>query len=177
HRTSPTNVGLSLLATIAAHDCGWIGSAEMADRLETAISETASLERFRGHLYNWYATQTRAPLEPRYVSTVHSGDLVAPLLVVKQACLEIADSTTSPEVVLGGIRDALRLARDSGEAIRGASPLARSRRDVRTMLRDFESRLIPLVPGETLAARLAELAGLADALEESLAPATGPPDE
>ncbi|HEX4440105.1 MAG TPA: glucoamylase family protein [Thermoanaerobaculia bacterium] len=165
HRTSPTNVGLALLSTVAAHDCGWIGAHEMADRLEATISSAASLERFRGHLFNWYATETLVPLEPRYVSTVDSGNLVANLLVVKQACLETPMSP--PDVVLGGIRDALRLFQDSVEAEGSSPPQARSRRDVRAAIREIETRLGPLDPEERLEARLKELAKLADGLERA----------
>ena len=86
-RTSPTNIGLCLLSTVAAHDFGWIGTVEMAERLEAALAAIGRLERFRGHLYNWYDTTDLAPLEPRYVSTVDSGNLAAHLLVLKQACL------------------------------------------------------------------------------------------
>ena len=41
------------------------------------------LERHRGHFYNWYDTRTLAPLMPRYVSTVDSGNLSAHLLTLR----------------------------------------------------------------------------------------------
>ncbi|MGZ6378535.1 MAG: glycosyl transferase, partial [Candidatus Limnocylindrales bacterium] len=53
HRTSPTNIGMYLLATVTARDFGWIGTLEMVERLEATLATIASLERFRGHLYNW----------------------------------------------------------------------------------------------------------------------------
>ena len=37
-RTSPTNIGLALLSTVAANDFGWIGTVDMADRLEAALA-------------------------------------------------------------------------------------------------------------------------------------------
>ena len=90
-RTSPTNIGLALLSTVAANDFGWIGTVDMVDRLEAALAAIGNLERFRGHLYNWYGTDDLAPLEPRYVSTVDSGNLAAHLITLKQACLERLD--------------------------------------------------------------------------------------
>ena len=60
----------------------------MVERLEATLAAIGRLERFRGHLYNWYDTTDLAPLEPRYVSTVDSGNLAAHLIVLKQACLE-----------------------------------------------------------------------------------------
>ena len=59
HRTSPTNVGLYLLSTLAAHDFGWIGRADAVERLETTFGALTGLERFRGHFYNWYGTRDR----------------------------------------------------------------------------------------------------------------------
>ena len=56
HRTSPTNIGLYLLATVAARDFGWIGTHELVDRIEGTLQTIAGLEKFRGHLCNWYET-------------------------------------------------------------------------------------------------------------------------
>ena len=127
-RTSPTNVGLGLLATVAANDFGWIGTVEMAERLEAALAAIGRLELYRGHLYNWYGTTDLAPLEPRYVSTVDSGNLAAHLIVLKQACLERAAEPVLSGRALEGIGDTLAArARRGG----GARPRRlRSRRHV-----------------------------------------------
>ena len=65
HRTSPTNIGLYLLATVTARDFGWIGTLEMVERLEATLATIGSLERFRGHLYNWYDTRDLRRSNPR----------------------------------------------------------------------------------------------------------------
>src|SRR6185436_19976532 len=67
HRTSPTNIGMGLLATLAAHDFGFIGTDNLADRIEATLTTAESLERFEGHLLNWYDTRTLAPLQPAYI--------------------------------------------------------------------------------------------------------------
>ena len=77
HRTSPTNIGLYLLAAVSARDFGWIGTLETVERLEGTLATLQKLQRFRGHLYNWYDTRDLRPLDPRYVSTVDSGNLAA----------------------------------------------------------------------------------------------------
>jgi cyclic beta-1,2-glucan synthetase len=98
HRTSPTNIGLYLLSAACAREFGWIGTAELMARLEATLQTLATLERHRGHLLNWYDTQTCAPLLPRYVSTVDSGNLSGHLLAVAQACLELARGTAEEPV-------------------------------------------------------------------------------
>ena len=85
-RTSPTNIGLYLLSTAAAHDFGWTGLADTVERLEATLATLARLARFRGHFYNWYGTEDLRPLEPRYVSTVDSGNLAGHLIALANAC-------------------------------------------------------------------------------------------
>lgn len=73
HRTSPTNIGLYLLSVAAARDAGWLGTAEAAERLDATLSTMGRMARFRGHFYNWYATEDLRALDPPYVSSVDSG--------------------------------------------------------------------------------------------------------
>lgn len=87
HRTSPTNMGLSLLANLAAYDFGYISGIEMWKRCNNTISTMLKLERYSGHFYNWYDTISLLPLHPKYVSTVDSGNLVGHLLTLKQGLL------------------------------------------------------------------------------------------
>ena len=90
HRTSPTNMGLYLLAAVSALDFGWIETPELIERLEATLGEMNQLERFRGHFFNWYDTQDRRPLDPKYVSSVDSGNLAAHLLTLANACHEVS---------------------------------------------------------------------------------------
>ncbi len=89
HRTSPTNMGLYLLSVMAAHDFGWIGILDTAERLEATLQTMAELHRVRGHFCNWYDTRDLRPLEPIYVSTVDSGNLAGHLIALAQACREL----------------------------------------------------------------------------------------
>ena len=104
HQTSPTNIGLMLLSTLAAHDMGYMGASELSLRLRDTFDSMDSLERLRGHFLNWYDTRTFAPLLPRYVSTVDSGNLAACLLTLKQGCLTIG---SRPVVHWQGVADTL----------------------------------------------------------------------
>jgi cyclic beta-1,2-glucan synthetase len=74
-RTSPTNIGLQLLATVSAHDLGFITTEDMTRRLELGVRTLERMRRFRGHFFNWYDLHDLRVLEPAYVSTVDSGNL------------------------------------------------------------------------------------------------------
>jgi cyclic beta-1,2-glucan synthetase len=87
HRTSPTNIGLYLLATACANRFGWIGGIEMIERMEATLATLATLPRHRGHFLNWYDTRSGEALNPLYVSTVDSGNLCTHLLAVAEACM------------------------------------------------------------------------------------------
>jgi cyclic beta-1,2-glucan synthetase len=88
HRTSPTNIGLLLLATLSAYDFGYIGLVELIERLEFTFATLEKLQQFRGHFFNWHDTRTLQPMWPHYVSVVDSGNLCGHLIAVRQACLE-----------------------------------------------------------------------------------------
>ncbi|KGF70808.1 glycosyl transferase [Hoeflea sp. BAL378] len=109
-RTSPTNIGLYLLATTAAHDLGWIGRAEAVSRLERTLATVQRMPKFRGHLYNWYATDDLRVLEPDYVSSVDSGNLAGHLIAVAQACAEWQREPAAEADWRAGLADCLLLA-------------------------------------------------------------------
>ena len=104
HRTSPTNIGLQLLATLAAHDFGYISLTSMLTRLDATFATLLKMQRYGGHFYNWYDTRTLEPLAPRYISTVDSGNLAGYLVTLRTALLEIAER---PAVVDGSFLEAL----------------------------------------------------------------------
>jgi len=113
HRTSPTNLGLYLLSAVSARDFGWAGTLQTVERLEATLATMNSLQRFRGHFYNWYDTRDLRPLDPRYVSSVDSGNLAAHLLALANACREWIDAPRSRREPFAGIADALTLAREA----------------------------------------------------------------
>ncbi|MGZ8518578.1 MAG: GH36-type glycosyl hydrolase domain-containing protein [Candidatus Binatia bacterium] len=117
HRTSPTNLGLYLLSIIAAHDFGWIGTVAAIERLEATLGTMNDLERFRGHFYNWYDTRDLRPLDPKYISSVDSGNLAGHLIALGQACQEIIERPLLAPRALSGIADAISLLRQSARLI------------------------------------------------------------
>lgn len=103
HRTSPTNIGMSLLANLTAWDLGYLTSSQLLSRTANTLESMERLERFRGHFYNWYDTQTCRPMRPLYVSTVDSGNLVGHLLILREGLLELCNQPAMPS--LHGLRD------------------------------------------------------------------------
>jgi cyclic beta-1,2-glucan synthetase len=92
HYTTPTNIGLLLVSTLSAYDLGYIGLLELNIRLRSTFDSIEKLEHYRGHLLNWYDSQTLTALPPRYISTVDSGNLAACLVTVKQGCLALENA-------------------------------------------------------------------------------------
>ena len=109
HRTSPTNIGLYLLSAVSAHDFGWIGLGEALARIEVTLATLSRMERVRGHFYNWYDTQTLRPLDPRYISSVDSGNLAGHLIVLARAAREWRDRPSRHTPSIAGVRDAIDL--------------------------------------------------------------------
>ena len=115
HRTSPTNMGLYLLSTMAANDFGWIGISDMTERLEATVGTMTGLRRFHGHFANWYDTRDLRPLDPVYISTVDSGNLAGHLIALSQGCRQLMGQPPFGAYVLDGIRDALQPVLDTVE--------------------------------------------------------------
>ncbi|HWO01644.1 MAG TPA: carbohydrate-binding protein, partial [Blastocatellia bacterium] len=111
HRTSPTDIGLLLLSTAAAHDFGYLSTLELAERFELTIATMEKLDRYNGHFLNWYDTTTLNPLTPQYVSTVDSGNLAGHLLALKQVCVQIPEQPLVDARVIEGLIDTISLMR------------------------------------------------------------------
>jgi cellobiose phosphorylase len=126
HRTSPTNMGLSLLSNLAAYDFGYLTSGQLVERTENALRSMDALARHRGHFFNWYDTQSLEPLLPLYVSTVDSGNLAGHLLTLRQGLLELPDHGILGERWLEGISDTFQVLMDTMDGTL-PSPLAQFR--------------------------------------------------
>jgi cyclic beta-1,2-glucan synthetase len=117
NRTSPTNIGLYLLSVASAREFGWIGMFDAVDRLEAAFSSLEKLEKFRGHCYNWYDTHDLRPLDPKYISTVDSGNLAGHLLTLEGVCARWLDELPVTRVDVSGMLDTLEQMQDVARAL------------------------------------------------------------
>jgi cellobiose phosphorylase len=112
-RTSPTNIGISLLANLSAHDFGYISGGGLLRRTRDTFRTLHRLERYRGHFFNWYDTQTLQIMAPRYVSTVDSGNLAGHLLTLRAGLLALADQPLVAARLFAGLADTLAIVRDA----------------------------------------------------------------
>ncbi len=117
-RTSPTNIGVALLANLAAYDFGYCSAGQMLDRMLKTFDSLGRMERYRGHFYNWYETRTLKPLQPRYVSTVDSGNLAGHLMVLRSGLLELTDARALPPRFFGGLCDTVRVLLDVARGLK-----------------------------------------------------------
>src|ERR1700733_4638437 len=113
HRTSPTNIGLYLLSTVAARDFGWLGTVDALERVEATLGTLRRMELFRGHFYNWYDTGDLHPLEPKYVSSVDSGNLAGHLIVVGNSCRELVNKSMADARMFAALKDTIVFLRES----------------------------------------------------------------
>ena len=111
-RTSPSNMGLALLANLAAWDLGHLSVGGLMRRTQDTLATMQRLERYRGHFYNWYETRTLQPLRPLYVSSVDSGNLAGHLLTLGSGLREQADEKIFRPEIFAGLRDTVGILRD-----------------------------------------------------------------
>ncbi len=109
HRTSPTNIGMLLVSVLSSYDLGYISSDDMADRLDNTISTMEKLDKWKGHLFNWYDTTTLDKLRPLYVSTVDSGNLVGYMMVLREGLKEYRAQKLVRPSMAAGLADTMEL--------------------------------------------------------------------
>jgi cellobiose phosphorylase len=158
HRTSPTNIGLGLLSTLAAHDLGHLGTRAFEERIDRALTTLEGIERYRGHFLNWYDTRTLAPLYPRYVSTVDSGNLAGCLTILAQGLRERADGPVPSKERERGIRDSIHFFRElRAEAVQLHGPSKEKTAGLAQGVDDLESGLRTFLSAEERRGRTAQV--------------------
>ncbi|MBZ5653362.1 MAG: cyclic beta 1-2 glucan synthetase, partial [Acidobacteriia bacterium] len=161
HRTSPTNMGLALLANLSAYDFGYSSAGQLIERTENALRTMQAMERHRGHFYNWYDTLSLKPLLPMYISAVDSGNLVTHLLTLRPGLLALPDQKILNPRLFDGLTDTVMILLDAADAMASEGGahvrLAQLRKDL-----DLLHNSLPT----TLAAALLRLGQLAASAAE-----------
>ncbi|TET51897.1 MAG: cellobiose phosphorylase, partial [Anaerolineales bacterium] len=117
HRVSPTNIGLGLLSALSAYDLGYIGPMNLSLRLRASFATIGQMEKHRGHLLNWYDTRSLAPLPPRYISSVDSGNLAGCLVALARGCTELPHAPILRHEQWQGVVDTLCVLDETVEEI------------------------------------------------------------
>ena len=151
-RTSPTNMGMSLLADLAAVDFGYLTVGECLQRIGNTLASMEKLERYRGHFFNWYDTRTLQPLHPQYVSSVDSGNLAGSLLTLQAGLAELKNQPVLSSSALQGLQDTLQVLAEQLPA----SPVPELAKKIR-VLQDALRALTLEGPPQTLAAAVSAL--------------------
>ena len=139
HRTSPTNIGLYLLSIASAREFGWLGLADAVGRIEGTLATARRMEKYNGHLYNWYETTSLQPLEPRYVSTVDSGNLAGHLIALANYSASWIAEPAKVETSLEGIADILDI------LTKDLSEIPNDRQLLRPVRKQFKSQVTALL--------------------------------
>jgi len=126
HRTSPTNIGMMLLSTLAAYDLGYLGPSELSLRVRSAFESIKRLAHYQGHLLNWYETTNLQPLLPRYVSTVDSGNFAGCLVALEQGCRQVTGAPVLRAAAWEGLADSLGLLEEAVRPVSEAKSALRS---------------------------------------------------
>ena len=169
HRTSPTNIGLYLLSVASAKEFGWLGLSDAAAKLEATLATVRHMEKYRGHLYNWYDTQTLRPLEPKYVSSVDSGNLAGHLIALANCCNVWITEPAVDLIRLDGLSDVAEILAQECAALPGERRRLRPlRRQLETQIAAFQRSLLKArTAPEMISVRLIELAVQAASIHAS----------
>ena len=176
HRTSPTNMGLALLANLSAYDFGYIAVGALLERTANALATMAGLARYRNHFYNWYDTQSLQPLAPLYISSVDSGNLAGHLLTLRPGLQALADHKILGERLFDGLFDTLRVLLDVAAQAPPAAlmVLGQLHKELETA---YDSRPATLAAVQTWLIRLeASAAQVCASLADTEAAATAQPE-
>lgn len=105
--TSPTNIGLGLLSALSALDLGYLNTSSFLNRTGRALESMRRLERYRGHFFNWNDIRDLRPMEPRYVSSIDSGNLWGSLVVLRAGLYELSEEPLVSPRLFAGLQDTL----------------------------------------------------------------------
>jgi cellobiose phosphorylase len=155
-RTSPTNIGLSLLSNLTAYEFGYITSGQLAERTASTFNTMDMLERHRGHFCNWYDTETLKPLIPIYISSVDSGNLAGHLLTLRPGLLSARDKKIVGMNVFDGLADTVAVLVES-MSYKNDAPREADVANVKALLTQFQTSLETTRPSISLLAETVAL--------------------
>jgi cyclic beta-1,2-glucan synthetase len=163
-RTSPTNIGMYMLSALGANDFGYLTLDQTIERLTQTMATLNSLERHEGHLLNWYNLEDQTPLQPRYVSSVDSGNFIATLWTLEQGIKESLERPILSESALGGLQDTAEILLEELEKEKSAPESQQQVLILLELIQDCPPGVIELI--KLLRAINPEVESIADILRE-----------
>ena len=160
HRTSPTNIGLALLANLSAYDFGYITAGTLIMRTANTIKTLGTMERYQGHLYNWYDTVSLKAMHPKYISTVDSGNMAGHLLTLRQGLIAIPYEKIEISRLFKGLKDTMCILE---KEIHGNILLQQLQTDIEIALNTLI--LTPVIAKQYVEISLKYATGIADSLK------------
>jgi cyclic beta-1,2-glucan synthetase len=107
-KLSPTNLGMLFNARQAAYEFGFTTLPEFAQATLGTLTTYDSLEKQRGHIYNWYDIEPLRPILPHIVSAVDSGNLAASLYTLRTGALDLLKRPLLTPEAFAGLKQTLQ---------------------------------------------------------------------
>jgi len=99
NRTSPTNIGYSIVALVSGAELGFIKPKDAINMIGNIIKTVEIMPKWNGHLFNWYDIKKLTRLNPAFISSVDNGNFVACLYVAKGFLEEYNDTNVLSRIV------------------------------------------------------------------------------
>ena len=144
NKTSPTNIGLQLLATLSARDFGFETLGTTISNVERLLDTISILPKWKGHLYNWYNTGTLEVLHPDYISTVDSGNFFGHLIALKNGILEQIETPIFTNYLISELSHTLKTSQTNmllKEAYLTIGAFSTDLKDIREVIKSNEQEM------------------------------------
>ena len=171
-RTSPTNIGMWLLSVLAANDFGYLTLDQTIERLTHTMATLKGLERHEGNLFNWYSLENLTPLNPRYVSSVDSGNFLAALWTLDQGIGELLHQPLIGDSTLAGLKDTAEVILEELEKDNATAEVRRAVLDIRDVIRSCPPGVIEFI--QLMRGIHVKVEALAEMMREDPDPGVGP---
>jgi len=133
--TSPTNIGMLFTSLFSSYEFGFIPLDHYIDKTRRAFASVSKLDRFKGHLYNWYDITKLQSLHPKYVSSIDSANFVVALITVRQGLKSIAQKPLVSSSVIRGVEDALYVLDEEVERVMNRNSFSKISRKILRAIR------------------------------------------
>jgi cyclic beta-1,2-glucan synthetase len=119
---SPVSLGRRLVWTVAAHDLGVIGTLELAERLEAALTAMENCQAFSGRRVLSGPAARFEALTPPEVMMAEAGNPAAFLCSLERCCVALTELPLFSGGVIEGAADTLLLLKQAVKSLSASAP-------------------------------------------------------